>query len=61
MRLRQKSALITAASRGIGRSITETFKKGAQVTACGRQTRPSDLSSSIDCISLDVRDVSMAD
>ena len=62
MRLRQKSAPITGPSRGIGRSIAETFaKEGAQVTACGCQTRPSDLSSSIGWISLDVRDVSVVE
>ncbi len=62
MRLRQKSPLITGASRGIGPSIAETFaKEGSQVTECGSQTRPRDLSSSIEWISLDVRNVSMVE
>ena len=50
------------ASRGIGHSIDETFaKEGAQVTACGSQTRPRDLSSSIEWIGSDVRDVFMVE
>jgi dehydrogenase/reductase SDR family member 4 len=43
-RLQNKVAIVTGASRGIGRAITETFaKEGATVVICGRRQEPLDL------------------
>ena len=43
-----KIALVTGGSRGIGRSVVDTFlQQGAQAVTCGRGDRPADLNQSI--------------
>ena len=50
-----KIALVTGGSRGIGRSVVDTFlQQGAQVVTCGRGDRPADLNNSIDWVQCDV-------
>ena len=43
MTLQGKTAIVTGASRGIGRAITETFvREGARVFICGRKQETLD-------------------
>lgn len=60
--LRDKLALVTGGSRGIGRSIVDTFvAHGATVVACGRSARPADLNSAVDWITCDVANAKNVD
>lgn len=54
-----KLALVTGGSRGIGRSIVDTYTShGATVIACGRGARPADLQENVHWVQCDVSDTS---
>lgn len=57
MSLEGKTAIVTGGRQGIGRAIIEAFlSDGAQVTTCGRGTRPDNLPKACGWHQLDVSD-----
>lgn len=57
MKLKEKKALVTGGRQGIGLAMVNAFMaEGAQVTTCGRGTRPDDLPAGCGWVQADVAD-----